>query len=58
MSWLKMPGASGGATSPFIYLHNMVLKYAETIPSPDKEVLKSLIKIYVFWDMTLLFIGN
>jgi hypothetical protein len=38
MARLKMPGASGGPTSPFIYLHDMVLKHAETVPSPDKEV--------------------
>jgi hypothetical protein len=38
MSQLKMPGASGGPKSPFIYLRNMLLKNAETVPSPDKEV--------------------
>jgi hypothetical protein len=45
MSSLEKAGASGGATSPFIYLHDMVLKLAERISSPDKEVFTALIKI-------------
>jgi hypothetical protein len=45
MSWLKMPGASGSATSPFIYLRDMVLKHAETVPSPDEEIFTAQIKI-------------
>jgi hypothetical protein len=50
-----MAGASGGATFPFIYLHDIVLRHAETLFSPDKEVFTALM---VFLDMTLLFIGN
>jgi hypothetical protein len=40
-----MPGPSGGATSPFIYFHFMVLQHAETVPSSDKEIFTALMKI-------------
>jgi hypothetical protein len=45
MFWLKMTGPSGGATSPFIYLHYMVLQHAETDPSSDKKVFTALMKM-------------
>jgi hypothetical protein len=45
MFWLKMPGPSGGATFPIIYLHYMVLQHAETVPSSDKKLFTALIKI-------------
>jgi len=36
----------------------MVPKHAETVPSPDKKVFTTQIKIYVFLVMKLLFTGN
>jgi hypothetical protein len=40
-----MTGASGGATSPFMYLCDMVLKHAEIVPSPDTQVFTAFFKI-------------
>jgi hypothetical protein len=42
-----MPGASGGATFPFTYLQDMVLRYAETVPSPDEEVFPAMMSSWI-----------